>query len=294
VIIVTSEGDGPAEQPLRSARLLRLASDALDAENCVWISRRSRRMTSDAPRQLTCPRCGTDAGGAAWCPKCGLNLRRAPDVPVEPRIAPPPPAAAAPVSSAPAPRRSNLVAIAAVVAAVAVAAGAAVVIALQLGRSESSPSAQPPVATETVTAIPPAAATPAPATEPVLEPAAASVVTAADMEGVLLRYETAYSNEDLTELGSLFADDLIRRNGADPPEDLFQALETYSSQFSVLSNPLYTLSNVSYVPGLDEGAATGVYEITHDAGTVGGEISFHFTLSEDQLLIDALEIEPYG
>lgn len=249
-------------------------------------------MTSEPPRQLICPRCGTDARGAAWCPKCGLNLRSAAEVPAEQAVVPPRPPA--PVSSAPPPRRSNLVPIAAAVAAVAVAAGAAVVIAVQLGGSESSSSATPPAVTETVTAISPATTTLEPTTEPVPEPAAGYVVTAADMEGVLLRYEAAYSNEDLTELGSLFADDLIRRNGADPPEDLFQALETYSRQFSVLSNPVYTLSEISYESGLDEGAATGVYEISHDAGTVAGEISFHFRLSGDQLLIDVLEIEPYG
>ena len=198
------------------------------------------------------------------------------------------------MSRVPPARRSNLVAIAAAVAAVAVAAGAAVLIAVQLGGSGSSSSAAPPAATETVTAISPAATTLVTTPAPVPEPAAASVVTAADMEGVLLRYAAAYGNEDLTELGSLFAEDFTRRNGADPPEGLLQALETYSGQFSVVSNPVYTLSEVRYVSGLDEGAATGVYEISHDAGTVAGEISFHFRVSGDQLLIDVLEIEPYG
>jgi hypothetical protein len=111
------------------------------------------------------------------------------------------------------------------------------------------------------------------------------------MADALRRYQTAYSNEDINALRSLLASSLVRTNGAER-ENLAQALATYQAQFSVLTNPHYTLSRISFIPGAGVGTATSVYTISSSAGTTDGRISFHFVLRGNHLLIDRLAIRP--
>lgn len=119
-----------------------------------------------------------------------------------------------------------------------------------------------------------------------------TTVTEQDMARVLVAYETAYGNEDVGALGSLFADTLDREDGSGRSEDLQQALQTYQSQFAQLSNPSYQLSSMQFQPGDGEGFATGQYSITSDAGTVTGSIDFHMTVVDGRLLIDQISITP--
>lgn len=119
-------------------------------------------------------------------------------------------------------------------------------------------------------------------------------VTTDDMHSVLVSYATAYSDEDLIGLRSLFAEDLIRVSGAGPTESLEEALETYRGQFSALRNPDYSLSELTYSEGVYEGTASGVYSIiSASAPDAKGDITFHFVTQGGQLLIDELTIEPY-
>jgi hypothetical protein len=124
----------------------------------------------------------------------------------------------------------------------------------------------------------------------VTAPAAPTVVTSAEMTQILQRYVNAYGSEDLAGLQSLFAGDLVRMNGTDPPEDLTQALETYRSQFAALSNPVYRLRDIFYDPA--GASATASYSISSGAGTVGGQITYHFVRQGDYVLIDELDIQP--
>jgi hypothetical protein len=110
------------------------------------------------------------------------------------------------------------------------------------------------------------------------------------MYGVLQRYVDAYSNESVADLRRLFATDLVRTNGNDPSEDLSQALKSYRSQFANLSNPSYSLTNITYQPS--RATATASYSITSDRGTVGGRIAYHFVRAGGRLLIDELSIQP--
>jgi hypothetical protein len=119
-------------------------------------------------------------------------------------------------------------------------------------------------------------------------------ITAYDMDRLLDEYAEAYSAENVRGLEGLFADDLIRHNGTDPPQTLTEALETYRGQFIELRNPYYTLLDRSFDEGVGEGTAYAEYSIVSDyAPDAGGQITFHFVATDGFLLIDRLTIEPY-
>jgi ketosteroid isomerase-like protein len=241
---------------------------------------------SVAVHHSTCPRCGADGEGSAWCPRCGLNLRvkGSAEAAGEDRVTQdtqPLPHDATP----PAPeRRGRLPAVAGLAAVLLVAVVVLGVVLLTRGGSGASGNAShgptPTPAAPTATA------------NPTASPAPALAVTRARMEQVLVRYEDAYSNEDANGLAALFAADLVRRNGTDPPEGRAAALATYQDQFDHLTNPDYRLSGMSFTEGAADGVAAGSYTISSDGGTVAGQIGFHLVLQDGRLLIDRIVIRP--
>lgn len=252
----------------RPARLLRLAQG--------WTRDAGVSMSSEAAPTAaiaeTCPRCGTASGGAPWCPSCGLNLRVRP-------VEPPSPPATAPPPARSRPSRSPVLWL--VLGALAL--GGAVTAALLLAFRSSGPAVTSPAAPATVVE-----------TVAVTQPAApaAPLVTASAMANVLVAYETAYSNEDVSSLQAIFAPDLVRQNGNDPPEDLSQALATYQKQFDGLTAPQYRLHNMRFRPGRGQGEAAGTYTIVHADGSTSGAIGFGFVVSNGQLLIQRIAITP--
>jgi hypothetical protein len=175
------------------------------------------------------------------------------------------------------------VVLAVVLAIVALAVAAAAIVVVTHG--SAAPETPPAPVTRAVTVT-------VPVTSPAVSVASpsASAVTSAEMSTVLQRYVDAYTNEDVSGLQSLFASDLVRQNGSDPPEGLSQALATYRGQFAALTNPRYSLANVIYDPS--KGGAGGTYSISSASGTAGGRIVFHFVRVGDRLLIDEIFIQP--
>lgn len=239
-------------------------------------------MSSDAPdRHPVCLRCGTDAGGAAWCPNCGLNLRVRDESSAE--GAPPP----APILPPPGPGFSRSRMVLAGAAVVLLVSGSATAIILLTRGGGSSDRATPVLdsdlggfqtsADEVATTVP---------EEP--------QVTRDNMHEVLVNYVTAFDNEDVYALEDLFATDLTRTNGTEPSQTLGEALDTYSEQFSNLSNPEYVLNELQYTEGVYAGSATGVYTIsTSNAPDSSGSINFSFVSVDGRLLIDGIRITPY-
>jgi hypothetical protein len=234
----------------------------------------SAHTVAGAAPAARCPRCGADAAGAPWCPSCGLNLRVRTEQPAPP--SPPAPARGAGRS------RGFVVAVLAGILAVAAAAVAVALLATRSSSHTVTAFAQAETIVRTVVPT-----QPAPAATPV-----APRVTTAEMEDVLAQYANAYSAEDAASLATLFAPDLVRQNGGDPPERLAGALATYERQFAGLTNPHYILGNMRYTPGDGAGMATGRYLIEHAGGSASGSIGFHFVARDGRVLIDAIEIEP--
>jgi hypothetical protein len=112
------------------------------------------------------------------------------------------------------------------------------------------------------------------------------------VQQLLQTYIDRYGAEDADGLGELFADDAVRQNGDDPPEDRDQAIATYRKQFAQLSNPTYALSGLKITT--EPGAATvrGRYTIRSSNGTVGGRITYRLVESDGHLVIERLEVQP--
>ena len=173
--------------------------------------------------------------------------------------------------------------IAAVVLAIVALAIAAAAVVLVTHRSAAPKALDsvPRAVTVTVPATSPAASGASPSAPP---------LSSAGMTAVLQRYVNAFGNEDISGLQSLFASDLVRQNGSDPPEDLVHALATYRGQFAALTNPRYSLTGITYHPG--QASAAGTYSISSGSGTARGQIAFHFVRVGDRLLIDEILIRP--
>jgi hypothetical protein len=117
------------------------------------------------------------------------------------------------------------------------------------------------------------------------------LVSTSAVQDILREYASDYSNEDAGGLSSLLTPDVKRTAGADNTTDRASAISIYQNQFSQLSNPRYTLRNVTITPGHGEATAQGTYEITADGKTPAtGAIRFHMTENGGQLLIDAIDI----
>ena len=110
------------------------------------------------------------------------------------------------------------------------------------------------------------------------------------MSTVLQQYVDAYTNEDVSALRSIFASDLVRQNGSDPPEDLSQALATYRGQFAALTDPRYSLANVAYdpQPSRRRGDVCDLERQRHR----GRSDRLSFRQGRDRLLIDGIVIRP--
>jgi hypothetical protein len=150
------------------------------------------------------------------------------------------------------------------------------------GSSEAS-------ANTTSTASEPASAatTTATATTP-----SAPAVSSQQVQQTLDEYAAAYSAESTQRLSSLLASTLERRNGTHAPEGLRQALSTYSTQFSQLQHPSYTLAEPQITPEAGSATAKATYSITSQNGTVGGTITFHLVSRGSGLAIDRITTEP--
>jgi hypothetical protein len=242
--------------------------------------------------ERTCPRCGTDAGGAPWCPSCGLNLRvgrKAAPTAEEPGTAAPTPAPTPPVAPPQRRRPGNGLLLGALGGVLAVAVAAVAIVLATRGSGSHNPT---PAAAATVFRTVSVAVAPTPPAGTTAPAPGGDEVTVADMARVLTDYAHAYSAEDIAELEILFAPDLVRKNGNDPLENHDAALETYRHQFELLSNPQYELRRLQYRTGIGQGEAFGAYRITHDAGSASGTIYFHFVSSQGTLHIDAIGIRP--
>jgi hypothetical protein len=267
---------------------------------------------------VECPRCGTRSAGAPWCTKCGRRLSGAasgddaatpiaaafaqtdartpapepttrmqaearaehPTISMKAESGPPPPAMVAYPASAweePPDRRNLYIALAAVAIVVIV------LLVVLLGRGGGSPS--PSIAPESlVQPVTPEQTTPTTSEQ--------TPVSAASVESLLTEYESDYSGENAQGLRGLFSEDLTRKDGSKPPEDLEEAINTYEKQFSELKEPSYTLSNIEVQPATAEATAKAAYSITSQNGRVGGAISFHLVEQEQRLLIDSITVTP--
>jgi hypothetical protein len=117
-------------------------------------------------------------------------------------------------------------------------------------------------------------------------------VEQSQVEQVLNEYQQDYSNENIEGLKSLFAEGLERQDGTRPSEDLAAAVATYEHQFSELTSPSYSLSQLSVQPGTGEATAKARYSISSQNGTVKGSITYHLIEQDQRLLIDRLTIVP--
>jgi hypothetical protein len=119
-----------------------------------------------------------------------------------------------------------------------------------------------------------------------------SPVPESSVRDVLARYEGAYSNEDVAALDALFAPEFSRRAPPQPDMGRAEALAEYERQFAQLSDPTYTLSDIQIEAGPEGATAGATYEIRDGDGgePAFGSIGFSMVLTDDGLLIDALDI----
>ncbi len=117
-------------------------------------------------------------------------------------------------------------------------------------------------------------------------------VSSSSVEQVLSEYQADYSGENAEALRGLFSEQLTRQDGSKPTEDLAEAMKTYEKQFSELTEPRYTLSNIKVEPGTGEATAGANYSISSQNGTVTGSIGFHLVESEGRLQIDSIQVTP--
>ncbi len=117
-------------------------------------------------------------------------------------------------------------------------------------------------------------------------------VSSSTVEQVLSEYQSDFSSENAEALRGLFSEQLTRQDGTKASEDLTEAMHTYEKQFSELTEPRYTLSNIKVEPGTGEASAGADYSISSQNGTVTGSIGFHLVESEGRLLIDSIQVTP--
>ena len=199
----------------------------------------------------------------------------------------PPPASYPPPQYAPQPppgppqrRRSRTPLIVAALVLLLAGVGAAVAVGTgALGGGETNT-----VTTQVTTAAPTTPTTDTVQTGP--------AVPESSVRDVLARYEGAYSNEDVAALDALFAPEFRRRAPPRPDMDRAEALAEYERQFAQLSSPTYTLTNEQIEAGPEGAVVRADYEIRDDDGgePAVGTIEFSMVLTDDGLLIDALDI----
>jgi hypothetical protein len=223
----------------------------------------------------------TAPGVAATAAPAAAGAPPAPDAPPASSTLPPPPPVAqraAPIWEEEPDRRNLYLAIA---AAVAVGVVVLLVVLLTAGGGSPAPARQPAVAT---TPEPPTTTTPS---TPEQAP-----VSSSSVEQVLSEYQSDYSGENAEALRGLFSEQLSRQDGSKGAEDFSEAMRTYEKQFSELTEPRYTLSNVKVEPGTGEASAGADYSISSQNGTVTGAIGFHLVEHEGRLLIDSIHVTP--
>jgi ketosteroid isomerase-like protein len=115
--------------------------------------------------------------------------------------------------------------------------------------------------------------------------------TVAQVQDVLSRYTSAYSSEDSSALESLFTNDFTRSDPPQPTMDRSAAMQEYDKQFSQLTNPNYSLHNVTIKTSPGAADVNATYTVTADnTSPATGQITFHMTLANDELLIDQIKI----
>jgi predicted lipid-binding transport protein (Tim44 family) len=249
-------------------------------------------LVSEQGESLTaCPRCGEPSDGSSWCQRCGLNLRpgRRPVSTKEPGRIPVPVQSSPP--STPQPRRPWLAVVAAAGLLILGVLVAAIVGLLVMRGDDTQVLTVAQTIVETTPAATPDVTSKAASTS--ASPARDPVLPVADIESLLIDYQSAYSNENLAALRSLFTADLVRDPGSGPPQELSDALATYRKQFSDLDEPVYQLSDVTVTTTPDEAEAVGKYVITEGGRRAGsGSIAFHIVRLDDRLYIDRVGITP--
>lgn len=266
------------------------------------------------PSGAPCSNCGEPVRlEAKFCRACGAAVGTAPAEPAPadpvPVAGPSPPVEAAatavlqpipqqpprdPAQSSSAarirrrPSNRRLIAAGAVAAALlVVTAGAYVLLGDDDGGGGSAPNAEPPEARAEPAPDPAAPAPVAP--ETAAPPGAAETPSDGDVRALLESYSDLFEAEDADGMGELFAADAVRSSDGET-ETRAQAIETYRRQFSQLTNPTYSLSDLQI--GTEPGAATatGRYRIASDSGTVTGNIEFQMAQVDGDLLIQRLEV----
>jgi hypothetical protein len=120
----------------------------------------------------------------------------------------------------------------------------------------------------------------------------AAAIPASSVRSLLRTYERAYSGRDSSALRQLFTPDFVRHAPPKPPMDRSAAMAEYDRQFSQLSNPSYTLTDVRISTGPSEATAEAGYTIEDANSTpASGTIKFHMVDHDGELLIDAIDIQ---
>ena len=121
----------------------------------------------------------------------------------------------------------------------------------------------------------------------------ANPITEQQVQETLSAYATAYTNEDLTALSSLFTSDFTRSSTGEPTKDKAGALDIYEEQFAGLTAPQYVLTEISATGGDSEVTANAHYEITEEGeGAGSGEIAFGLKRAGEQVKINKIEVQP--
>jgi Protein kinase domain/Domain of unknown function (DUF4440) len=265
-VVARAMAKRPEDRHQSAGELARAARAALEgaAEAGVEPTRVLGSAGTEATRPAPVP------APAAWPPP-GAAPPPPPGAAAPPPLPPPPPPAAASGSG-----RTAAIVTAVVVAVLLLTAGglAAAGVFSSDDDKQPAPKAEAP------------GPAPAPATSGPDEP------TDEEVQQLLQTYIERYGQENADGLGELFADDAVRQNGDDPPEDREQAIATYRKQFAQLSNPTYELSGLKITT--EPGAATvrGRYTIKSSNGTVGGKITYRLVESDGHLVIERLDIQP--
>jgi hypothetical protein len=122
---------------------------------------------------------------------------------------------------------------------------------------------------------------------------AAKLPAGSEITQLLQTYADRFHDESALGIGELFADDAVRRNGDDPPENRERAIAAYRAQFAQLESPTYTLSELKVKRTPGAATVTGRYQIATPTGGGGsGGVVFRLVERDGHLVIRRLEITP--
>ena len=120
----------------------------------------------------------------------------------------------------------------------------------------------------------------------------APLPSGAEITQLLQAYADRYHAKNALGLGELMADDAVRRNDGDPPQNRAQAIAAYRRQFAQSKNPSYVLSGLRVKRAPGTATVTGHYTITSDAGSSTGAVVLHLVERDGHLVIRGLDTTP--